>query len=534
MTDVVSESTMPVKTFERKATGLVRAAGTLDVLVYNINFVSIGLMGVLVFLFATAFYPGANLYATALLTFAAVIPTSLVFAFFAAAMPRSGADYVYVSRTLHPALGMMSSWNNTAWWFMYGGVPSAFFAYYGVGPFFSVVGSRTGTHWMVSFGNWCVTPLGAFVVGSVLIIALVAIFIMGLHVFFRLQNVFFVLGMLSVLLIAFTWLFQSSGSFAHNVTAHTGQAFGTSLNHAAAKAGYIETGPFSLKWTLLAGTWIYINLVFNQSSAYIGGEVRRASRLQLWSMPAAAVVTTAILMILLGLGDKIAGLHTLGKLSAATALPFSALAAQGVGSTVLAALILFGFIFFSYTWLPGQILNASRNFLAYSLDGLMPRKLGDVHPRYHTPVYALLLVGAGSIGLCGCSPIGRRSRLSSGSSGSSLDSRSFRWPQSRSPTAFRKCLSPRRCAGGWEGSPSCRSSEPCRWWRSGSWHGRSGPIRTRGCKATSGPRFSTSRSLRAASCCTSWPSSFSAGAAWTSASASRRFPSSSWTAARIA
>jgi APA family basic amino acid/polyamine antiporter len=391
-------ATPRVQTFERKATGLVRAAGTLDVLVYNINFVSIGLMAVLVFLFSTAFYPGANLYATTLLTFAAVIPTSLVFAFFAAAMPRSGADYVYVSRTLHPALGMMSSWNNTAWWFMYGGVPSAFFAYYGVGPFFSVVGERTSTHWMVRFGNWCVTPIGAFVVGTILIAALVAIFILGLHLFFRLQNVLFLLGLLSVLLIVFTWLFQSTGSFEHHVTVHTGQAFGSALDKAAGKAGYGETGPFSLKWTILAGTWIYINLVFNQSSAYIGGEVRRASRLQLWSMPAAAVVTTASLLILLGLGDKIAGLRTLGKLAAATALPFTSIAAQGVGSIVLAALILFGFIFFSYTWLPGQILNASRNFLAYSLDGLMPRKLGEVHPRYHTPVYSLLLVGAGSVG----------------------------------------------------------------------------------------------------------------------------------------
>src|SRR4030081_764 len=139
-----ASSTTPVRMFERQATGLVRAAGTLDVLVYNVNFDSIGLMAVLVFLFSTAFYPGANLYVMTLLIFACVIPTSLVFAFFAAAMPRSGADYVYVSRTLRPALGMMSSWNNTAWWFMYGGVPSAFFAYYGVGPFFSVVGERTG------------------------------------------------------------------------------------------------------------------------------------------------------------------------------------------------------------------------------------------------------------------------------------------------------------------------------------------------------------------------------------------------------
>jgi amino acid transporter len=388
----------PVQTFERKATGLVRAAGTWDVLVYNINFVSIGLMAVLVFLYSTAFYPGANLYVMAILTLLIVIPTSLVFAFFAAAMPRSGADYVYVSRTLHPALGMMSSWNNTAWWFMYGGVPSAFFAYFGVGPFFSVVGERTSTDWMVRFGNWCNTPLGAFIVGSVLIVILVGIFILGLQLFFRIQNLLFAVGMISILMIVVLWLFQSSGTFEHNFTVHTGQEFGSALDKAASGAGYAEGGPFSLKWTLLAGTWVYINLVFNQSSAYIGGEVRRASRLQLWSMPTAAFVTTAVLLILLALGDKIAGLHTMGKLAAATGLPFTAIAAQGVDSTVVAAIVLFCFIPFSYTWLPGQILNASRNFLAYSLDGLAPRKLGEVHPRYHTPMYSLLLVGAGSIG----------------------------------------------------------------------------------------------------------------------------------------
>jgi APA family basic amino acid/polyamine antiporter len=388
----------PVETFERKATGLVRAAGTWDVLIYNINFVSIGLMAVLVFLYSTAFYPGANLYVMAILTLLVVIPTSLVFAFFAAAMPRSGADYVYVSRTLHPALGMMSSWNNTAWWFMYGGVPSAFFAYFGIGPFFSVVGERTTTHWMVRFGSWCNTPLGAFIVGSILIAVLVAIFILGLQLFFRIQNVLFAIGILSILMIVVVWLFQGTGTFEQNFTVHTGQEFGPALDKAATDAGYAGGGPFSLKWTLLAGTWVYINLVFNQSSAYIGGEVRRASRLQLWSMPAAAIASTAVLLILLALADKLAGLDTFGKLAAATALPFTAIAAQGIGSTFVAALILFCFIPFSYTWLPGQILNASRNFLAYSLDGLAPRKLGEVHPRYHTPMYSLLLVGAGSIG----------------------------------------------------------------------------------------------------------------------------------------
>lgn len=397
MTEAASDTAAAAsQTFERRATGLVREAGTLDVLVYNINFVGIGLMTALVLLYSAAYYPGANLYATAALTFLFVVPTSLVFAFFAAAMPRSGGDYVYVSRTLHPALGMMSSWNNTVWWLVYGGVPSAFFAQLGVGPFFSTIGQRAGVHWMERFGDWASGPLGAFVIGSILIVALVVVFSRGLHLFFRIQNVLFGLGMATLALIAVVWLVQGPDDFTRNFTHNFGSLDG--LDKDARDAGYAGGGAFSLKWTILAGAWVYINLVFNQSSAYIGGEVKRASRLQLWSMPAAAIVSVGSLVALLALADKVVGLDTMGKLSAANGLVFTQVFGYGVSSTALAALVLFGFIFWSYSWLPGQIANTSRNFLAYSIDGLMPRALGEVHPRWHTPVNALVLVGAGSIG----------------------------------------------------------------------------------------------------------------------------------------
>ncbi|HXD68985.1 MAG TPA: amino acid permease, partial [Gaiellales bacterium] len=101
------------RAFERQATGLVREAGWWDILVYNLNFVSIGLMAAFLFNTTIPFYPGVNVYVNELIAFGLVIPLSFVFAMFASAMPRSGGDYVYVSRTLHPALGMMSSWNNT-------------------------------------------------------------------------------------------------------------------------------------------------------------------------------------------------------------------------------------------------------------------------------------------------------------------------------------------------------------------------------------------------------------------------------------
>ena len=46
-------------------------------------------------------------------------------------------------------------------------------------------------------------------------------------------------------------------------------------------------------------------------------------------------------------------------------------------------------MFWSYTWLPGQILNASRNLVAYAIDGVMPRQLAYVSEGTHAPLVAI-------------------------------------------------------------------------------------------------------------------------------------------------
>src|SRR5262249_19315938 len=186
--------------YTRKATGLVRAAGTWSVLVYNINFVSIGLMTLFAVSLIPAFYPGSNIQLSFLLALVVVLPTSMVFAMLSAALPRSGGDYVYVSRTLGPAWGMMSNWNQTVWWILYGGVPSAFFAYYGLTPLLRSLGVLTNNPGLITWGDRLSTPTGAFLTGTALIIILVVIFATGMNFYFRIQNVLFVVAMLGVLL----------------------------------------------------------------------------------------------------------------------------------------------------------------------------------------------------------------------------------------------------------------------------------------------------------------------------------------------
>jgi amino acid transporter len=396
---MAAEGTAPTA-FERQATGLVREAGWWDVLVYNVNFISIGLMAAFLFNTTIPFYPGVNVYLNELIAFGLIIPLSLVFAMFAAAMPRSGGDYVYVSRTLHPALGMMSSFNNTVWWFIYGGVPSAFFARYGLGPFLRTVGEMSGSGTLTDWGNTLVGKRGTVIAGAILIVVLCAVFSKSLRLYFRIQNTLFLLAMASILLSIIVFLVEGRGDVVNAINS----TFGSGSVSGALKSGSAQ-GSLDLRNTILPMTWLYLELVFNQSSAYIGGEVRRASRVQLWSMPAAALIATAILMLLTW-----SALHSIGftlwsglgndfgaSLGLSSTPVYSEIAAVGSGSTILGIIILGGFVFWSYTWLPGQILNASRNLVAYSVDGVLPRQFAYVSDRTHAPLVAVWSVGLGSI-----------------------------------------------------------------------------------------------------------------------------------------
>jgi len=403
------ESAGQPEVFVRKASGLVRTGTAWDILAYNINFTSIGLLLAFLLMLGPSFYPGINLPLSAILSILLIVPCSLTFGYMASTMPRSGGDYVYVSRVLGPALGMMSNFNTTMWWFFYGGVPSAFLALYGLAPFFRTLGIITGTLGLIDIGNWFASPVGMFIFGAFLITLLCVIFATGTKNFFRVQNALILLAIISTVLTVFVFVGKTpvdmAAAFNNFVGPISGKADVASyVLEAGVEAGF-EKGPFSFRNTLLVQTWIALNLLFMQSSAYIGSEVKDARRVQLWSMPATVVLVGLGVLVSVIVVEKAVGFDFLGALTwidpgelGMTSTPlFTELASYLSGNIVVAFLILFGFIFWSYAWLPGQILNGSRNILAYSIDGIFPQWFRKVHPRLHTPIPALATMGIMSI-----------------------------------------------------------------------------------------------------------------------------------------
>ena len=95
-------------TFARDATGLVREIGWLTAL----SIVLCNVIGGGINFYSTstpAILPLANVPLAFTIGAIPAISAAVVFALFGVAMPRSGGGYVYISRTMSPFLGFLSS-----------------------------------------------------------------------------------------------------------------------------------------------------------------------------------------------------------------------------------------------------------------------------------------------------------------------------------------------------------------------------------------------------------------------------------------
>lgn len=390
--------------FARQATGLVRQAGALDVFVYNTNFINIAIGVAFIFLFMPAgAYPGGNVFVAILLTVVAVMPTNLVYGTLASIMPRSGGDYVYVSRTLGPLWGLAANWNYTVWSFFYIGVPAAFLGKYGISSLMRTVGVYSGNPGLVDVGTFFASPLGTFLAGVVLIALFTGIFITGLSTYMRVQNVLFAIALLGLVAIVVVALGANPGDYTARFNAYFASVTGHADTHKAILDSLGKNAPaatgFDLHDTVAAMTWSFSVLGFGLASAYIGGEVKGANRAQIRGMAGSVLFSAAWMLLLSAVVIRLIPYDFIGAVGAAdvgkTGLGFTPVFTELVSvvtsNWVLLLLIGIGFCLWTYVWLPIYIITTTRNMLAWAFDGLLPVRVSTVDERFHSPIVAILI-----------------------------------------------------------------------------------------------------------------------------------------------
>jgi amino acid transporter len=391
--------------FTRQATGLVRDVSPLSTLVFNVlTAPSIFVLAVGIF-YALGAFPGANLYVAFGIAYALGIIFSFTIGLVSSAMPRSGGDYVFVGRVLHPVFGLISSFCFTV-----GVILSIAFFVLAVittalGPGLAVIGLIAHSSTVLDWSNTLENSKGwqyGLGIGALVLVALMASAKWRVSV--KIQNIGFILAMVSLLVALIAVLVNSGGHFIANFNSFAQPFTGQSDSYHSLIATAHQQGIATHPSTSFGNTVPAIGAVlgfsmFTWYSAHIAGEVRQAKRLRIPMMMVAANVINGVIVVILTAvfinGFGIDFFTAVNALSGTKAYPFAApptyifLAAIGGGSAALGAFLAFAFLVAVMLILWLNFVQPVRAIFAYAFDGILPLKASHVSSRSSIPTVAL-------------------------------------------------------------------------------------------------------------------------------------------------
>lgn len=283
--------------FVRRASGLVRTVGpfTAFMIVFT-HTVGGGIHRLSVI--AAYQHPAAFIPYSFLITgLALAIPTALVYTMLGAMMPRTGGDYIFISRGLNPTVGFLASWG---FWFTevlsYGII-----AWYSIDFF---VGAATAAgialrdEGLLATAQWMATTEGHWILGILFVLIFGAIAYLGMRIYgwiINILGVVAIIGCLTNLIILVAWGMGPMATVNGWNSVYGAGAYEKVVSKAfemGMAKGNLPAAAFDWGATIAAGTgaiWAYIGIV---SAVFVGGEMKSPGR----SLFVSQVLGTLIIM----------------------------------------------------------------------------------------------------------------------------------------------------------------------------------------------------------------------------------------------
>jgi basic amino acid/polyamine antiporter, APA family len=385
--------------YTRESTGLVRALGAKDIFVWTIVFFPFFASWVANFWYTPSLVDNVNYYVSLGLwtVLFCVIPPFLWW-MMTTITPRSGGDYVFASRGLHPSLGFAASLGVTF---------SVGLTAIGSAPLFGLAlgSAQLVTAGQVS-GNSAITNLGnflnPFVTGSaentVWVIGLVILAIgaiiaaVGTRFFNKMMWIIFAIGLLGLVIELPILLTTTKAAFDAGYLQYNNATVASVYAAAASSPSHY------LPVTTIAASVAAVPLLFINFGPYylmynVAGEVKNARRSFLYGAWGAILLSAAMAFLLTFLLDRAVGLSFIEAYTVANGYyapvvsSFFAYVVPNLGVNVaLAVVLLVSEIGFGYL----GFMFLSRPMLAWSFDRILPSGLARVNSRFSSPVVAIV------------------------------------------------------------------------------------------------------------------------------------------------
>lgn len=389
--------------FVRKSSGLTKTGTPWRIFVMSCTDQGVGAFMATFFLYGVGAFPRTNLILSLVITTFCLLAMNLVYGLLAAAYPRSGGEYVFLSRILHPAIGFIGNFGAFVAFCFFSATGGFLVFTLAFAPAMEVLGVITHHPWITSVGNWSGTTNHAWLLAGILVVLYGVMCCFGMKVYYRYQGITWWVGIVCFVLMLIVYGTAGHGTFVHGfnhymqITAHQSNAYSKLLaaaHNAGAPHGYSfydTIGMFAVATSITA------------AGAYMGGEVRTPLKTQTVGSAGGGLFYMAAVVLIALLID-----HTtsLGFNQAATYLAvqnpthyavaqspvFTFYAYLCTSSPILLVLMMLGTVIFSLILVPQQIIYPTRMLFAWSFDRLIPARVASVSARTNSPIVATIIV----------------------------------------------------------------------------------------------------------------------------------------------
>ena len=395
------------KVFLRDATGLVRDIKPLDALFLNILNMSIGIGAAWVIFLGPGIYPDSNVTLGLVICAVGCLFGMACFALLTTAMPRSGGDYVFVSRCLHPSLGFASNWMWVIWNVVWCGTLGTWVVTWGVRDLFGILGVVYNNS---SYLAWATelsvpdNPITFSLTASIVILTAVML-TMGSKTYLKVQAACAIIGIVMLIIVVAVFATTSNQEFQQIWDTYAAEQNAATYGETVADAQrvlpwYTDWDPTTQTLGILPiGFWV---LAYPYFSAFLGGELKRPKSTAPVANIGAVVIGAGFIIGLWLVASRtltqefIVG--TYGQMFWSSGgseymMPsqwFDFQAGIISGNPIIIYLIGIGMISWLLMFPALAFLGQTRSVLAWSFDRVAPAWFGKVSDRWHTPVNAII------------------------------------------------------------------------------------------------------------------------------------------------